>query len=100
MYIKKASVSGELIPLVKCYANFIGSIYHMVTGHVMVITSIRDGKHMKGSLHYVGKAFDVRSRDMSASELITFIHLVKQECDSRLDIVKESNHIHIEYDPH
>ena len=48
----------------------------------------------------VGKAFDVRSRDMSDSELTTFLHLVKQECDSRLDIVKESNHIHIEYDPH
>lgn len=100
MYIIKSSVYGELIPLVKCYASFIGCIYQMVTGHVMVITSIRDGKHMKGSLHYVGKAFDIRSRNMSDSELTTFIHLVKQECDSRLDIVKESNHIHIEYDPH
>ena len=53
-------------------------------GAVLTVTSIVDGKHSRGSLHYVGYAFDCRIRDLSPDQL---------------DIVVEDDHIHVEYQP-
>lgn len=66
----------------------------------MVITSVLDGKHMKGSKHYRGLAFDVRINDKSKDEIHLFYDALASDPNLRdCDVVLEKDHIHIEYDP-
>jgi hypothetical protein len=66
----------------------------------LVITSVRDSKHSKNSLHQYGKAFDVRVWNLPKH--VNHIELTKtiaNELGIEFDVVYEINHIHIEYDP-
>lgn len=60
------------------------------------ITSIMDGRHMRGSLHYVGAAADIRLPKRHPT-------MITRELAKRLgadyDVVLEKTHIHIEYQP-
>jgi len=61
----------------------------------LVVTSGRDSKHGDGSLHYEGKAYDARIRNVL--ELLT--KKIKDQLGSNFDVILESDHIHIEFDP-
>ena len=73
------------------------------------ITSVKDGKHGENSLHYGGYAFDVRIRNLDgvdgsfSSEDIVLANVYAKELAELLgglfDVVVESDHIHVEYDP-
>ena len=65
--------------------------------YIPTITSGKDSKHSENSLHYKGLAIDLRSRDMKNPKLV--VKMLKMALDYELDIVLESDHIHIEYDP-
>ena len=65
----------------------------------IVITSVLDGKHGKNSLHYSGNAFDIRTWIYTTKELIYFVEDLTRELGKDYDVVLESDHIHIEYDP-
>lgn len=66
----------------------------------MVITSVLDGKHMKGSKHYRGLAIDVRIYDKPKDEVHRFYYTLTYDSNLKdYDIVLEKDHIHIEYDP-
>lgn len=75
----------------------VGSILE-AGGVDLVITSIIDGVHSRGSLHYVGNAVDIRSRDMGDME-----GGLAEDCRQALgmdyDLVQEGNHWHIEFQP-
>lgn len=63
----------------------------------LVVTSIMDGSHMEGSLHYVGHAANLRKPlDQSSREIA--IQLGEQ-LGPQWDVVLEPTHIHIEFDP-
>jgi hypothetical protein len=62
-----------------------------------VITSGAEGEHMAGSLHPKGRALDLRSRDIK-SPLATVKEL-KRQLGPSFDVILESDHIHMEYDP-
>jgi len=68
-------------------------------GYLMTITSAVDSKHGSGSLHFVGAAVDLRTRDLSANHT----SVIKTEMDEALgddfDVVLEHNHFHIEFQP-
>lgn len=64
----------------------------------LVITSAHDGKHMDGSLHYVGRAIDVRTWACKGHEN-DVIAKVKAKVGPGYDIVVEADHIHCEWDP-
>lgn len=66
----------------------------------LYITSICDGKHMTGSLHYKGLAFDFRYPTKDETTLRYIITELRASFDIFCDIVLESDHIHIEFDPH
>lgn len=69
-------------------------------GYDCIVTSVNDGRHMDGSLHYVGDAFDLRTRHVESDclkELIT--ERLKAALGSGYDVVLEGDHIHVEYDP-
>ena len=64
-----------------------------------IITSCLDGKHSKNSLHYNGNAIDLRTVDMGIGKALEIVNALKAELGSHYDIVLESDHIHLEYDP-
>ena len=74
-------------------------VYKGITGREVVITEVTGGKHGTGSLHYVGAAIDVRIRDLSKI-LVSRIVLQLREClGENYDVVLETDHIHIEFQP-
>jgi hypothetical protein len=68
-------------------------------GYSMVITSLLDGQHSRGSLHYKGLAVDLRRRHLSEEHVKEIFEEMKESLGSRYDVVLESSHYHIEYDP-
>lgn len=76
-----------------------------ITGLRAYITSILDGRHMKGSLHYDGKAFDIRTWNkemngqMTDKEKRVLARMVQDLLGDDFDVVVEKTHIHIEYQP-
>jgi hypothetical protein len=66
-------------------------------GQEMWITSGLEGEHMKDSKHYTGEAIDVRIWDLiNKQDCVTKI---REALGTDYDVVLESSHIHIEYDP-
>lgn len=65
-----------------------------------VITSAHDSQHHDGSLHYVGRAIDVRTREMAETQRNEVVGACKLKLGPLgFDVVLESDHLHIEYDP-
>lgn len=74
-----------------------------------VVTSVKDGKHGENSLHYGGYAFDVRLRHFDGvvgsisteDKLLAMAYSkdLRERLGGLFDVVVESDHIHIEYDP-
>jgi len=62
-----------------------------------VITSCVDGTHMKGSRHYVGLAIDLRTWTLETPD--ECIRVMKEHLGEDFDVILESDHIHMEYDP-
>lgn len=78
----------------------------LAVGTEMVITSGTDGVHSKGSKHYTGDAVDLRTRDIPkefhagiVSELQLALNGREGNGGGDFDVVLESTHIHLEYDP-
>ena len=65
----------------------------------MTITSANDGLHKKNSKHYKNEAIDIRTRDMSEQNKVLTKVWIKKWLGMNYDVVLESDHIHIEYDP-
>lgn len=74
-------------------------INRTVAGREVIITSTTDGNHMKGSLHYQGLAVDIRTRDLSGLTKSILGLQLKLALNLLCDVVVESDHIHIEYQP-
>ena len=64
-----------------------------------VCTSILDGKHMATSLHYSGRAFDLRTRDIPLGQREAFRADIALRLGPDYDVVLEGDHIHCEIDP-
>ena len=68
-------------------------------GRDCIITSARDGKHSTNSLHYVGKALDMRTRDLTDAQIQALAGELREWLGPDFDVVVERTHIHVEYDP-
>ena len=68
-------------------------------GAELVITSLLDGKHMKGSLHYSGLAVDLRTRHLGPGDRGTVTERLTVALGPEYDVVLENDHIHVEFDP-
>jgi len=81
----------ETLPIVdKTYLKF---------GFNGVITSARDGKHMPTSLHYKGRALDLRTFFFSPLQRQEFHWELQNALGSDFDVLLEKDHIHYEFDP-
>jgi len=68
-------------------------------GIAFTITSCTEGKHMEGSLHYSGLAFDFRTRDMSPAMKTACGLSLQEALGEQYDVVLEKSHCHVEFDP-
>lgn len=69
-------------------------------GYACVITSVLDGDHAKNSLHYAGAAADLRTRDISSqAERRALRGEIAAALGADFDVVLESTHLHIEWQP-
>lgn len=70
----------------------------------MIITEITGGKHSPKSLHYCGKAADLRSKHLNSDTKIAILmkttQILGEHCDFILEAEGQDNeHFHLEYDP-
>lgn len=68
-------------------------------GHETIVTSVCDGVHSRGSLHYVGLAVDFRTRHLAAGDNFKVAGELKDRLGLEFDVVLERDHIHVEYQP-
>lgn len=68
-------------------------------GAELIITSILNGRHSRKSLHYTGSAFDIRIKHLAELTINKIYRQLKESLLEDFDIILESNHIHIEYQP-
>jgi hypothetical protein len=92
--VKMEGVQPEIV-LALCVADAV----LRSKGFDLVVTSIADGKHSANSLHYSGRAADVRSRDIPVGERHAVREALEFALGQEFDVVLEKDHYHIELDP-
>ena len=88
----KQGVLGNLQQVTRKGLGRVAILYE-TGGAELFITSLRDGNHAAGSLHYDGLAFDMRDNPKYQ------IQEIRKTLGPGWDIVSEKDHIHCEYDP-
>jgi hypothetical protein len=96
--VKWQGVSPEIVLAILAAG---GVIAGATTDGICWVTSIRDGKHKAGSRHYIGEAFDARSKNIMASILKGTVlqELKKLLPDYFVDLEypgEENEHFHIQ----
>jgi len=71
----------------------------------VTVTSVNEGPHKSGSLHFVGKALDIRSKYYPPDKVAEVVAAFKAEYDREYDLLWENQgqpneHLHLEFDPH
>lgn len=97
----KRSVAPDAVQPQTWYALGAAEAVYRQHGHVLTVTSLRDSHETRpASLHNTGMAADTRTRSIPAGTLAAIVRDLKLVLDPQgYDIVLESNHIHIEFDP-
>lgn len=88
----KQGVLGELAPIAQKGFGKVVRLYEREGLENFYVTSIREGNHSAGSLHYIGRAFDFHHQDVEASK-------VKAVLGNDWDVVVYDTFYHAEYDP-
>ena len=68
-------------------------------GKTLVVTSTVEGKHCKGSKHYSGLAFDLRTRYFKKNIQAQVTNELSAELGQDFQVLLEKDHIHVEYNP-
>jgi len=95
MLIKAGVDISRLRPEIRKKLNEIARLVWSIEKEELTITSTYEGSHSESSLHYANLAVDIRGYKNNVD--------VRRELRDKLgmdyDVVLESDHIHIEYDP-
>jgi hypothetical protein len=68
-------------------------------GTELVVTSVIDGQHTPGSLHYAGCAADLRTRDLPEGKAPHVRFQIAERLGADFDVALEATHIHLEFQP-
>jgi hypothetical protein len=98
MRTKNSSVVFNLTSQMIKALPIIDAVY-LHYGQTAVITSAKDGKHMKWSKHYSGNAIDLRTNFFDKETQIKVTGQLQSQLGDAFDVVLEGNHIHLEFDP-
>lgn len=78
------------------FAIMVADQVYAVLKHDLVVTSVIDGKHMRASIHYIGGAVDLR---LPGDDGTAARNQISRRLGRDYDVILESNHIHIEWQP-
>lgn len=95
----KDGVVLALLPGMSTALPWIDAVHQRLFRRDATVTSGADGSHEPESLHYKGLAIDLRTRDLTGAESLLLVHALREALDTNYDVVLESDHIHIEFDP-
>lgn len=98
MSIKHGVVLDQLTPQAVLAMSVTASILSKHS-YDFVVTSCGDGKHMAGSLHYSGRAFDFRTNKIHESMRSRIFTDIREALGPEFDVVMEKTHGHVEWDP-
>jgi len=100
MYLKDDSVNPTGLRSELLFAIITAQEVYNKHGYDLVITSLNDAKHSQTSLHYSGAAVDLRTVVLNPEEDWDAIaREIKSRLNIHYDVINESNHIHLEYQP-
>lgn len=100
MELKTGVSLNGLDPIVYMYGiPVIDAIHRVIVGRDAIITAGTDGQHMTGSLHYRGRALDLRTHDIAPAKRLELRDALSRGLGPGWDVVLESTHLHVEYDP-
>jgi hypothetical protein len=97
----KAVVVAGLDPFIEAFLAAAAALHWTLFSLPLIVTSARDSIHGTGSKHYVGKAADIRSRDLTVEQANDFAQkLVPLQAGAKVGIFDErfigSPHWHVE----
>lgn len=93
MKFKDGVIWTDIHPKVEQVLHGVDAVFQK-HGVEAVITSGRDGKHMEGSKHYEGKAFDLRTWHV----IEEVAKQLRMYLGKDYDVIVEKDHIHIEWE--
>ena len=96
----KEGVTGNgLQESITSIEDTVDGVFNDLAGRDAFVTSTTEGTHGPDSLHYSGDAIDLRTRDLSSSQINTITNRLRNEVGPNYDVIYHDRHIHIEYDP-
>jgi uncharacterized protein YcbK (DUF882 family) len=93
--IKLAGIRAEIVMALTITAD----VFRDVANAELIVTEITGGTHGRGSLHYVGQAADIRSRNLTKSQQTNVVLEMRERLGENYDVILESTHIHLEFQP-
>jgi len=81
------------------------ALFIQIAAKSLTVASANDGNHMENSKHFVGEAFDVRTRNVPEGQVTAILIEARKILEPLgYDVVDETMkpgapHIHCEYDP-
>ena len=89
-----AGIRPELV-----FALFVAEQIYQKYDKELVITSLVDGRHSPTSLHYAGCAADLRTNFFTRHGAEIIRDEIRDKLGTDFDVILESNHIHLEFQP-
>ena len=90
---------GDIHPNIGHAIDHARGVWEEMGYQVLIITSLNDGRHGKGSLHPLGCAFDVRKWNLREEHRAKAVNLLTKKLGKEYDVILESTHIHVEWQP-
>ena len=90
---------GDIHPNIGHAIDHARAVWEETGYQVLIVTSVNDGTHGKGSLHPLGCALDIRKWNLREEHRPKVVSLLVKRLGKEYDVILESTHIHVEWQP-
>jgi len=103
----KDNVNLGFFKYINHFLDTVDRTFQAQLGHDAFMTSANDSQHSAKSLHYKHRAWDFRIREDNSlmnynyqpHQLRTLVRALQANLGAYYQVILESDHIHVEYDP-